>query len=144
MILLDTDHVTVYSDARNAAYSLLKTRLETSGDPIIATTIITVEEHLRGWLARLRRHEDIQRQIPTYDRLATAFDFFRNWHIIRLDALAGEEFNRLQKLRIRIGTMDLKIAAITLTQDALLLSANLRDFRRVPGLRVENWLEGSS
>ena len=37
--------------------------------------------------------------------------------------------------------MDLKIAAIALVNDALLLSGNLRDFRQVPGLRVENWLE---
>jgi tRNA(fMet)-specific endonuclease VapC len=46
----------------------------------------------------------------------------------------------LRKQRIRIGSQDLKIAAIALTRDALLLSANLRDFRHVPGLRVENWL----
>lgn len=35
--------------------------------------------------------------------------------------------------------MDLKIAAITLAQDALLVSRNLRDFSRVPDLRVEDW-----
>lgn len=37
--------------------------------------------------------------------------------------------------------MDLKIVAIALVQDALLLSSNLRDFRQVPGLRVEDWLQ---
>ena len=37
--------------------------------------------------------------------------------------------------------MDLKIAATVFVNDALLLSANKRDFDRVPGLRVENWLE---
>jgi tRNA(fMet)-specific endonuclease VapC len=37
--------------------------------------------------------------------------------------------------------MDLKIAATALVNDALLLSANRRDFERVPGLRVENWLD---
>jgi tRNA(fMet)-specific endonuclease VapC len=37
--------------------------------------------------------------------------------------------------------MDMKIAAIALASDAVLLSANLRDFRQVPGLKVENWLE---
>jgi predicted nucleic acid-binding protein len=34
----------------------------------------------------------------------------------------------------------LKIAAIAMAESALLLSANLRDFQKVPGLRVENWL----
>ncbi len=36
--------------------------------------------------------------------------------------------------------MDLRIAAIALTNNALLLSADLDDFERVPGLKVENWL----
>ncbi len=36
--------------------------------------------------------------------------------------------------------MDLKIAAVALVSDCLLLSANLRDFEQVAALRVENWL----
>ncbi len=35
---------------------------------------------------------------------------------------------------------DLKIAAITLNHDAILLSRNLKDFEQVPGLKVEDWL----
>jgi len=49
-------------------------------------------------------------------------------------------FQGLRPQRIRIGTMDLKIAAIALIYDALLLSANLRDFQQVPDLRVANWI----
>jgi len=41
---------------------------------------------------------------------------------------------------VRIGSMDLKIASIALVHNALVLSANLQDFQKVPGLRVENWL----
>ena len=43
------------------------------------------------------------------------------------------------RLKLRIGTMDLRIAAIAIAQDALFLSKNLTDFRKVPGLRVEDW-----
>ena len=39
---------------------------------------------------------------------------------------------------MRLGTMDLKIAAIAFVNDALLLTATLRDFERVPRLRIEN------
>jgi predicted nucleic acid-binding protein len=35
---------------------------------------------------------------------------------------------------------DLKLASIPIVRDALLLSANLRDFQQVPNLRVEDWL----
>jgi tRNA(fMet)-specific endonuclease VapC len=47
---------------------------------------------------------------------------------------------RLRTARIRIGTQDLKIASIALADNATLLSANLVDFRQVPGLDVEDWL----
>jgi tRNA(fMet)-specific endonuclease VapC len=47
----------------------------------------------------------------------------------------------LRQQRIRIGTMDLKIASIALVSDALLVTSNLRDFRLVPGLRCEDWLQ---
>lgn len=46
-----------------------------------------------------------------------------------------------QKRRIRIGTMNLKIACIAITHDATLLTRNTVDFTRVPGLRFENWLD---
>ena len=35
--------------------------------------------------------------------------------------------------------MDLKIATIVLFHEAILLSCNLADFGRVPGLQVEDW-----
>ncbi len=35
--------------------------------------------------------------------------------------------------------MDLKIAAITLANNATLLTRNLADFNKVPGLKAEDW-----
>ena len=37
--------------------------------------------------------------------------------------------------------MDLRIACIVLAHNATLLTANLRDFRKIPDLRVEDWLQ---
>jgi tRNA(fMet)-specific endonuclease VapC len=42
---------------------------------------------------------------------------------------------------VRIGTMDLRIACIVMEHDALLLTRNMKDFEKVPGLKFENWLE---
>jgi tRNA(fMet)-specific endonuclease VapC len=64
------------------------------------------------------------------------------WDIARWSEQAADEFARLRKERIRIGTQDLKIASLALVNNALLLSANLRDFDRVPGLHVEDWIYG--
>ena len=63
--------------------------------------------------------------------------------ILRIEAQAAAEFDRLRqsrKLR-KIGRADLLIAAITLGNRATLVSRNLKDFRQVPGLLVENWAD---
>lgn len=54
---------------------------------------------------------------------------------------AADHFKRLRKSGVRIGTQDLKIACTALAHDALLLSANRRDFERIPGLQVADWLK---
>ncbi len=140
MILLDTDHLSVLSEVEGSGAKFLKGRMERSTDQVFATTIVSVEEGLRGWLAFINRYQDIHKQIPAYFRLGKLFDFLFDWEILLFDFRAAEEFTRLRRERVRIGTLDLKIGSIALVHNALLLSANLRDFRKVPGLRVENWL----
>ncbi len=99
-----------------------------------------MEEQLRGWLAQLHRLRDFSDQIAGYERLANLIDFLSAWRIISFDTQAADECRFLRKQRIRIGSQDLKIAAIAIVNDGLLLSANLADFRQVPELMVENWL----
>jgi len=66
-------------------------------------------------------------------------DHHRAITVLDFDDKTAAEFERLQKLRIRIGTMDLKIAAIALANNATLLSRNIKDFSKVPNLKVEDW-----
>ena len=61
--------------------------------------------------------------------------------ILPFDESAARLFENLKRQRLRCGTMDLKIAAICLVHDGLLLTRNLSDFAKVPGLRAENWLD---
>jgi tRNA(fMet)-specific endonuclease VapC len=67
-------------------------------------------------------------------------EFLGNWEIARFNLKAAQEFESLRRQLRRVGSQDLKIAAIALAHDGLLLSANLRDFEQVPKLKVENWL----
>jgi len=140
MILLDTDHLTVLTDRRAAANVSLVARLELANEPL-GIPIVAVEEQCKGWLAKLGRTRDIHQQVTPYQRLAELFDFLAEWDIVPLSESAADHFADLRKQKIRIGTQDLKIAAIAIAANALLLSANLSDFQKVPGLRVENWLE---
>ncbi len=103
--------------------------------------IVTVEERMRGWLATIAKEKTTLRQVAGYRELVKLFEFYQEFEIVAFDEAAALRFDDLRKQRLRLGTMDLKIAATALVNNALLLSANLRDFERVPGLRVENWLD---
>ena len=104
-----------------------------------ATTIITFEEQTRGWLSILGQSRSLDEQVEAYRRLKRLLDNYLKIKVLDFDAKAATEFRRLHWLRLRIGAMDLKIAAIALAHDAILLTRNLKDFSRVPGLRIEDW-----
>jgi tRNA(fMet)-specific endonuclease VapC len=128
VIILDTDHVNVLQTPGQAG-ATLTANMEGSLDRDFATSVVTIEEQMRGWLALIHRYHDVHKQLSAYDRLVKLFAFFSRWKIVGFDEAAADEFKRLRAQRIRIGTMDLKIAAIALVNDALLLSANFSDSR---------------
>lgn len=114
--------------------------MATSPDTAFVISAITAEEDLQGWLAVIRRTRNAGDQVAQYRLFVDALQRAARWRILPFDVRAAATFDRLRGERVRIGSMDLKIASIALSHDALLLSANLRDFQKVPGLRVEDWL----
>ena len=53
----------------------------------------------------------------------------------------GEIRWELEKQGLRIGDMDMFIAATALEEDLILVTGNVKHFERIPGLKVENWVE---
>lgn len=53
----------------------------------------------------------------------------------------GELRAKLEQKGQPIGAMDMMIAAHALALDAILVTNNTREFSRVDGLRLENWVE---
>jgi tRNA(fMet)-specific endonuclease VapC len=139
MIILDTDHISLLQYRDSLQAFALQARLDALPPNDVVTTVITMEEQLRGWLALIRRYADVHRQVAYYDRLINLLAFFAEWYILPFDQRAAEEFERLRQQRVRIGTMDLKIAAIALVHNTTLLSGNRQDFQQVLGLHVEDW-----
>ena len=139
MILLDTDHLSILRGDGSERRTRLVTRMAALAVGVVGTTIVTVEEQMRGWLASIAKERQSRRQVSPYDELIRLFDFFGGYFIVRFDHVAADLFDSYS--RIRIGTADRKIAAIALANNALLLTANRRDYERIPGLRFENWLD---
>jgi tRNA(fMet)-specific endonuclease VapC len=139
MIVLDTDHLSLLARRASAEGRSLEARLGRLDSSLKSTTIIPYEEQTRGWMTYASRAKTVAEEIRAYSRLMTHLQSFRSIQVLPFDERAATEYQRLRRLRLRIGTMDLKIAAIVLAHDAALLSRNLADFRKVPGLKVEDW-----
>jgi tRNA(fMet)-specific endonuclease VapC len=138
LLVLDTDHVSALGPPSELSLALLN-RLSAS-EQEVATTIVTVEEQLRGWLAEIHRLADPHRQILAYARLQSRIEFFAAWTVLPWQTNAADLFVGFRQAGVRIGSMDLKIACIALAHDATLLTRNSSDFSQVPGLRIDNWL----
>jgi hypothetical protein len=60
--------------------------------------------------------------------------------VFTFDEVGAVVYQRLRGVHLRIGSMDLKVAAIVLSRDVNLLSRTFADFRQVTGLPVEDWI----
>jgi len=139
MLVLDTNILTIleWSVSSPRAQRLLR-RLETSEEHTV-TTIICCEEQMRGWMASLNAKRQLKEQIEAYRRLRVRIEKYAKMIILDFDEPAAVQLQQLKKMKLHIGTMDLKIASIALVHGATVLTENVRDFKRVPGLRVEDW-----
>ncbi|WP_414574921.1 type II toxin-antitoxin system VapC family toxin [Anabaena sp. CCY 9402-a] len=105
----------------------------------IAITIITVEEQLRGRFNVIRKASSSDTLLLAYSKLEVTLEFFKNVRSLGFDHHAINFYQDLIRQRIRIGTQDLRIAAITLSVDGILVTRNRKDFEKVPNLRLEDW-----
>lgn len=105
----------------------------------LATTIITVQEQLDGWHARLPRAKTTKQIADVYRRLGDTVRFLSRVQILPYSESAILRYEHLRKLKLNIGKMDQRIAAISLEFGATLITRNRRDFQQIPGLLVEDW-----
>ena len=138
MVLLDTDHMSLIQRGGTEGQRI-RQRLRTLPLDDVATTIVSYEEQMRGWLARLARATTQERQTFDYRELKKLLQSYCSFAVLDYNAEAAAEFQRLFALKLRIGTMDMKIAAVVLAHNAVLLTRNRTDFGKVPGLRTEDW-----
>ena len=105
----------------------------------MAVTAITVDESYAGWHARVRKARKPHEIADAFAGLAEAAAVFGSFSIIPFPVPAIRRFGALKKLKLNAGPNDLRIAAIALDAGGIVVTHNLRDFRRVPGLICEDW-----
>ena len=72
---------------------------------------------MRGGLAYIARAKSSDQHIQGYARLHELLDDFTTRPVLDFDPSAASEFDRPTRLKVRVGTMDLRIAAITLAHE---------------------------
>ena len=96
----------------------------------LSVTVITVQEQLDGWHSRLPRARTPKRIADLYRRLAETVRFLSRLIVLDYTENAVHRYEVLRKKHSNIGRMDLRIAAIVLANDAVLLTRNKRDFEK--------------
>lgn len=138
MYIFDTDHLSVLERGGDNAQRLLQ-RLANVHSTQVATSIISYEEQMRGWLSYIAKVKSVDQQVEAYKQLKQQLANYCAIPVLEFDEQTAQEFQRLRKAYPRLGTMDLKIASVALVNKAILLTRNSADFGQITGLFIENW-----
>ena len=138
-VLLDTDHLSVLQWEEQPACSRLLDRLRRLAPDDIATSIVSFQEQIKGWQAYLIQVGKPDQIVLAYFKLETIWRWFLKMNVSSFSSEAQTRFTELKRGCPRISTLDLRIASISLATESTLLSRNMRDFRQVRGLTVNDW-----
>lgn len=139
IVVLDTNHFAELVRGSGAGMRLQMRLKERQASAF--TTVVNAQEVTEGWCSLINRQKAGESQVRAYAQFKHSLELLMELGMLPFDEASAGFFHRLQPLHRHIGTMDLKIAAVCLAHETLLLSRNLVDFAKVPGLSVENWLD---
>lgn len=132
--IFDTDHLSLYGRANPYLIAKLQTT-----QIQLNTTVINVEEQLRGRLAQISEIKDGENQSAAYQLLTDTILMLSDFDVLQYDAQARKIYQSLKAQRIRVGTQDMRIASIVIAHNGILLTRNRRDFEKIPNLLIEDW-----
>lgn len=137
--LLDTDHFSFLQRGSGKEFTQLMTRMNQYSSTEFAVSIISFHEQVLGahnFIKRARTNRDI---IRGYTLLQEILQGFTSFSILPFDTVAVSIFNELRENKVRGSTMDLRIGAIALSRNLILLTRNVADFNKIPNLKIEDW-----
>lgn len=139
--VLDTDHISLIQRKQNPEYQAIQSKFALHLSDEIFLSIVSFHEQVLGahnYLARARTGQEL---VQGYMLLADALRLFQSQSVLEMNLAATLALDQLLANRVRVKTMDLRIAAITLSVGGILVTRNSRDFSRVPGLVIEDWTQ---
>jgi tRNA(fMet)-specific endonuclease VapC len=133
--ILDTDHVSLLQRGN----AIVVSKVAAVNPSEIAVTIVTIVEQMYGRLDVIKRAKSKKELVTAYALLKETFNRLCQANILDFNKAAFDSYNELLKQKIRVGTQDLRIAAIALSVNGIVVTRNRRDFEKVPGLKIVDW-----
>lgn len=138
--ILDTDHVSLWLQG-HPSISLRTVKVASD----IAVTIVTVQELFNGWVVKINAPAQSNNLAALYTKFWTTVEFLRSIQILNFDTAADARYRQLLRehppLRKNRIQKDVRIAAIALSVNRILVTRNQQDFSQVPGLILEDWTQ---
>ena len=135
LFVLDTDILTLFQ----MNHAAVMARVAEQPAHAIAVSVVTVEEQMSGWYAQIRKAKGPEKLAWGYARLAANVRFLATIKILDFNEAAIQRYEDLKRLRLKVGKMDLQIAATALQHGGTVVTRNIRDFKAIPGLSLEDW-----
>jgi tRNA(fMet)-specific endonuclease VapC len=136
--ILDTDHVSLLLERHPQVSRKVS---EVGAD--VAITIVTVQELFNGWVVRINNSKEIEDVVRLYRKLDRTVLLCKRIPVLSFDEVVGDRYRQMLQetpsLSRKRLEKDMRIAAIALVNDAIVVTRNDRDFSQVPGIRLENW-----
>jgi tRNA(fMet)-specific endonuclease VapC len=101
----------------------------------IVVSIVTVQELFNGWVVRINGTQKVEDVVRLYGKLNRTVTLFKRVRVLDFNEKAGETFQRLLKENSMLSKQrlqkDMRIAAIGLVNDAVVVTRNYRYFSQV-------------
>jgi len=136
--LLDTDHLSILQRRAGAEYRRLSTWMAQLLPVDFACCVVSLHEQLMGAHNFLSQAKNSAGLVRGYQLLQHLPRDNLAFQLQPFDAATAVIYDQLRGQNLRVGAMDLRLASIALSQNLIVLTRNLRDFGRVPGLAVED------
>jgi tRNA(fMet)-specific endonuclease VapC len=137
--LLDTDHISFLQRKSGSEYTTLIARMGQYSSRDFAFSIVSFHEQVIGAHTFINRSSNTTNLLRGYTLLQEIIKVFSVAPVLGFDPKAAKIFEELKAQRVSVATMDLRIAAIALSHNLILLTRNTKDFSKVSNLIIEDW-----
>lgn len=135
IFLLDTDMLSLHQRSQLRVIAAVDSH---ATDQLCVSTV-TLEEQIGGWSALARSAKAPLAREHASMLLASLVVSWNRFAITPMTVSAWARFESLVSAKLNVKRNDLRIAAIAQELEATVVTRNLRDFGRVPGLKIEDW-----